>query len=368
LICLLKKKKLLKLFTLAAVCLIIVGVILLSNKDKVIDTLRIGTEVYEIELPEEVLLFERGNIGKPFAIEGTVGIRADKVQLAMISRSHQAEEFNWTDLTKHSGYPATFSGAFNLPEEPSILFVRSQRKHSARLGNPILIRPALIFVVAGQSNAAGGSDHLFISPSENGYFGDSGKHGISWRPGHDPDAIRGLGSVWPLVGDYFRNNFACAVGIINITIGGSSILEWQPGSEAFSHLITALKLTKETGFKAVLWHQGESDHKLTADRYQSSLENLISESRTASDLKSMPWLVATASLNGTEISESVREGQLNTLNTANNIFPGPDTDVLNGENRDSLAHVHFTKTGTELAATLWIKSIEDFLENQPAHK
>ena len=146
-----------------------------------------------------------------------------------------------------------------------------------------------------------------------------------------------------------------------MAVGGTRIEEWQPGNPYFNRFIEALELTKTIGLTAVLWHQGESDHPLSQQAYLDYLQNIITTSRSQSKLPDIPWLVATASLQEHKISEEIREAQQETIDPSNNIFPGPDTDVIGMEHRDSIFEVHFTREGNLQAAELWLDSLDTFL-------
>jgi hypothetical protein len=152
------------------------------------------------------------------------------------------------------------------------------------------------------------------------------------------------------------------VGFINVAVGGSNLAEWYPGTPYFDRLVEALELTKATGLTAVLWHQGESDHHLSAQAYNENLENIVQSSRVLSKLPDSPWLVAVASLQSHIISEDIRKGQQDTIDISKHIFSGPDTDVIGMEHRDTKFEVHFTREGNVLASKLWVEALDAFMK------
>src|SRR4051812_4852850 len=87
--------------------------------------------------------------------------------------------------------------------------------------------------------------------------------------------------------------------------------------EAYAMLVARMKSVGVQGFRAVLWHQGESDanqndatRTLPGKLYREYLQNIIHESRRAIGWDA-PWFVAQASyhLAGDEGSDDIRAAQ-----------------------------------------------------------
>ena len=101
------------------------------------------------------------------------------------------------------------------------------------------------------------------------------------------------------------------------------------------------------GFRAVLWHQGESDTGMNPDEYDRKMTTLIQASRQAAGWD-VPWFVAqvptTTPSDGP--SASTREAQKK-LWDSGVALEGPDTDTLTGDNRDNNDQgIHFSAEGS----------------------
>lgn len=343
----------------------VLGCAALVFKQELVTFLRLGTQLDDISIPKNILLLEEKEIGKTFKVNGIVGLRAMGVEVAMVPRINGYEPIEWENAVFTKTYPKTFEWEFNIPEKPQLLYVKPYRWDSHRLASPVLVRPALLFIIIGQSNASGASEHISVSATDNVYYGSLGEKGIDWRPAHDPGGLNARGSVWPLVGHELQQRHNTAVGFINLAVGGTSIDQWQPGGEFYQNLLDALSWSESIGLTAILWHQGESDHHLSEEAYASKLENLIVSSRSANNHPKTPWLISTASLSMDAVSEALRTAQKEVVDPDNYIFPGPDTDVIGTEHRDAKYQAHFTREGNLLASDLWVTAIESFLSSNP---
>ena len=76
--------------------------------------------------------------------------------------------------------------------------------------------------------------------------------------------------------------------------------EWQSTGQLFDTMVDRMKQLGARGFRAVLWHQGESDahqapgHDITAAQYRQMMVRVITASRNQAGWD-MPWFVAQAS-------------------------------------------------------------------------
>lgn len=148
---------------------------------------------------------------------------------------------------------------------------------------------------------------------------------MSWRLADDPQpgASGGGGSFIPALGDTLVEKFNVPIGIIACGIGATSVREWLPkdstfpnpptiesrvvklpsgewasNGDAFAMFVSRMMSLGPNGFRAVLWHQGESDanqrdesRTLLGELYREYLEKLISASRR--EIKwDAPWFVA----------------------------------------------------------------------------
>ena len=250
-----------------------------------------------------------------------------------------------------------------------------------------------VFVVAGQSNSANhGAEKQSTKTGLVTTF-----DGKRWRLSADPQpgASGGAGSFLPPFGDAIAERFKVPVGFVACGIGASSVREWLPkgarfpnpptildrvqqlpGGEweskgqAFVMFTGRLKQLGPQGFRAVLWHQGESDanqkdptRTLPGKLYRQYLEQLIRDSRRELGWDA-PWFVAQVSYHvpGDEASPDIRAAQQ--LLWADGLAnEGPDTDALKGEYRENNGQgVHFNGRGLREHAVRWVEKVAPWLE------
>ena len=248
-----------------------------------------------------------------------------------------------------------------------------------------------VFVVAGQSNSANhGAEKQNPATGRVATF-----DGKRWRLSADPQpgASGGSGSFLPPFGDALAERFKVPVGFLACGIGATSVREWLPkgakfpnpptitdrvqplpGGEwegqAFAMFTARTKQLGPRGFRAVLWHQGESDanqkdptRTLPGKLYRQYLEQLIRDSRRELGWD-VPWFVAQASYHvpGDEASPEIRAAQ-KSLWTDGLANEGPDTDALKGEYRENNGQgVHFNGRGLREHAARWVEKVAPWLE------
>ena len=224
-----------------------------------------------------------------------------------------------------------------------------------------------VYIVAGQSNAAGWSESLFLGSSYNVRLGSMNGGRIQWRKADDPQMVLGGGSVWPIVGQELSARTGVPVGFINVAEGGSSIREWQKGGRLYARLLQALQATRPYYVRAILWAQGESDSLLTSEQYAHYLGALIEGINE--DLQSgqyaVPWVVARSSYNKGKVFDGPRDG-VDAVVRSGLAQSGPDTDLLGPEHREA-DNLHFNAKGTRAAAALWAEVlVEDYAAAEQA--
>src|SRR5262249_50711532 len=132
-----------------------------------------------------------------------------------------------------------------------------------------------VFVIAGQSNATNCGEEQ-QKPQSGLVSSFAGDH---WQPADDPQPgvhdKTGGGSPWPAFGDALVEKSHVPGGIASTGHSGSSVRAWQPGGELYNHMMNRIRQLGTQGFRAVLWHQGESDVGMTADEYAKQLTNVI---------------------------------------------------------------------------------------------
>ncbi len=252
-----------------------------------------------------------------------------------------------------------------------------------------------VFVVAGQSNSANHGAEKLSTQTERVVTVD----GKAWQLCRDPQpgaSGRG-GSFLPPFGDAIAQRFGVPVGFIACGIGGSSVREWLPkgsrfpnpptverrvqqlpsgewesNGDAFTNFVARMQQIGPRGFRAVLWHQGESDanqkdptRTLPGNLYREYLEKVIRESRRAIGWEA-PWFVAQVSYHvpGDEASPDIRAAQAS-LWRDGIALEGPDSDALKGDLRENGGQgVHFSGSGLREHAARWVEKVAPWLDAQ----
>jgi hypothetical protein len=185
------------------------------------------------------------------------------------------------------------------------------------------------------------------------------------------------------------------IGFIPCGIGATSVREWLPTGITFPNPPTILSRVRKTAdgqwesdgkayamlvkrmgsvpaFRAVLWHQGESDanqkdatRTLPGKLYATYLTQLIQRAQQDSR-RPASWFVAQVSYHGpTDVgSEDIRGAQAS-LWKAQVALEGPDSDALRGELRDGGGKgVHFSGEGLKAHAHAWAEKLIPWIAAQ----
>jgi hypothetical protein len=252
-----------------------------------------------------------------------------------------------------------------------------------------------VFVIAGQSNSANYGEER--QTTQSGFV--AAFDGSSWRPANDPQPGAGgtRGSFIPPFGDALNSRLGVPIGIVAMGIGSTSVREWLPPGtrltrlptitrnvitnhagqwEAAGHIFTKfanrMKQLGPRGFRAVLWHQGESDANqadpqctLPGDQYRDALETLIRATRKEAGWE-IPWFVAQASYHSPDDpgSPDIRAAQ-KALWDSGVALEGPDTDKLTGDLREKAGRgVHLSAKGLREHGRLWAEKVGPWIETQ----
>lgn len=245
-----------------------------------------------------------------------------------------------------------------------------------------------IFVIAGQSNSANyGEGKLTLQSDRVAAF-----DGAKWQIANDPQprAKGRNGSFVPAFGDALVAKLDVPIGIVACGVGGTSVREWLPKGALFPHpptiesrveqnadgqwsskgeaydaLVSQMKELGPHGFRAVLWHQGESDanqkdptRTLPGALYREYLEKLIRDSQNDIGWQA-PWIVAqtTYHVPGDESSPDIRAAQAS-LWKDGIAGEGPDTDTLKGDMRERNGQgVHFSVKGLRAHGQMWAEKV-----------
>jgi autotransporter-associated beta strand protein len=213
-----------------------------------------------------------------------------------------------------------------------------------------------VYLTAGQSNSAN-----YGEPSNNTDDRVSAMDFSTgaWTLASDPmpGADGSTGSVWTRLGPLLTSAENVPVGFVCVGIGGSMVSQWvPPSSEGYVKLKAAAQAFPASGFRAVLWHQGESDSlaSTTPADYQTRLQSIIAQVRTDSGW-TMPWYVAEASFHPASTlvqEEPVVAGQRRVMHADPLVFAGPATDDFHREGK-LFDTVHFNAAGLTDHAQQW---------------
>ena len=217
-----------------------------------------------------------------------------------------------------------------------------------------------------------------------------------WQLAIDPQPGAGGrgGSIMPLLGDALSEKLNLPIGIIAYGQGGTSVREWLPQGSRFPNpptvenkvrkikdgeweslgkiypgFIERMKAFGKNGFRAVLWHQGESDanqkdptRTLSGPLYEKYLTQLIVKTRKDIEWDVL-WFVAQATYHvpGDEADPNIRAAQASLWRNGV-ALEGPDTDQLKGKLRERDGQgVHFSGPGLEAHADAWFEKVSPWL-------
>jgi hypothetical protein len=352
-----------------------------------------------LDLPLEWQVSQRNAQGRAeLKVEGTVPTNAALIEAkAELGGGMRGKAIEWTVVAQGAQIRnGRFSGRLRLAAggwySLKVRF-RKSADDPAVVGEAAVEHVAVgdLFVVAGQSNSSNhGAEKQKTKTGLVAAF--DGKH---WQLANDPQpgASGDAGSFMPPFGDAMAGRFQVPIGIIACGIGATSVREWLPEGakfpnpptlegrvrqlpsgeweskgEAFQMFTARMKQLGPGGFRAVLWHQGESDGEqpdpkrtLPGNLYRQYLEQLIGDSRKEIGWDA-PWFVALVSSHGGDGVPDIRAAQ-KSLWDGGLALEGPDSDALRGDLRDG---VHFSDKGLREHGARWAEKVAPWLEQQSA--
>lgn len=228
-----------------------------------------------------------------------------------------------------------------------------------------------VFLISGQSYAAGAND-------ERMRIDDSLERTVlldyqtkAWRTAHDPfPHVDDGGTIWPPFANLIQPLLRVPVGLCNVAVGGTASRQWLPGEPLFQRFLDGGNALG--WFRFVLWQQGESDvieHIPTAT-YVDRLLTIRTE--LAKQWGFDPaWLPAKSTIHPTVYNVPVDEARIRAaiaeLWTKPGFYPGPDTDILDGENRGGpMSRRHFSPIGQRRAGLMWLAAVWSALNTEAA--
>ena len=257
-----------------------------------------------------------------------------------------------------------------------------------------------VFVVSGQSNSTNyGEVRQVIETGMVSTFS-----GESWRPANDPQPgvqdNSKKGSFIPAFGDALYRKYGVPIGVASVGHGSTSVRQWLPAGTPVevmptkeSYVIRGKDGTLVSdgtlfngmmarideldgqpgmhGFRAVLWHQGESDshqpaaHDISAETYGRMMRQVILATRKQAGWD-IPWFVAEATYHTPDDMSCppIRAAQ-RSLWESGVALEGPDTDTLTMQYRQNKGKgVHFNDAGLKAHGLLWARAVEVYLDKE----
>jgi hypothetical protein len=251
-----------------------------------------------------------------------------------------------------------------------------------------------VFVVSGQSNATNYGEVRQVTETRMVVAFD----GSSWRIANDPQPgvqdHSHKGSFIPAFGDALYRKYHVPIGVADVGHGSTSVRQWLPAGypvyvmptmtkfvsrnaqgqlvfdgTLFNGMMQRIHQLGKHGFRALLWHQGESDsqqppsHNISATMYRKMMVELIKASRKDAGWN-IPWIVAEATYQPkTGLTPSIEAAQRRLWHKGL-AMEGPNTDTLGPEWRQNHGMgVHFSSEGLRKHGQLWAQAVEAYMDS-----
>jgi len=284
-------------------------------------------------------------------------------------------------------------------------FYRVEIKAITSVGQPTLVTvPNVgvgeVFVISGQSNSTNSGE--VPQKTQSGMV--TSFNGTQWSLANDPQPgtqdNSQKGSFIPSFGDALYRRYRVPIGIASVGHGSTSVRQWLPADTSIHVMPTMTRFVRTNpdgtlvsdgtlfagmmlrihqlddsqlgvhGFRALLWHQGESDshqtpeHDIDANTYRTMMITLIHQSRKDAGWD-FPWFVAQASYHtpSDPSCPPIRAAQ-RSLWQSDLAIEGPDTDTLTAPYRQNGGKgTHFNDIGLKVHGLLWADAVSLYLDN-----
>jgi|GEM_PF-4582369 len=333
-----------------------------------------------VTTPKEMAVIQRNGEDKGnISVTGKVAVDGDIIEAILYSGEMQIAS---QQIQVQSD--RTFEGALTANAGGWYKLVLTLKKDNASIGRKTISKVGIgdVFIIAGQSNSANYAQKRMQAEDDRivAYNPNSDVWGVANDPqpiiedGTDQAGmeVRTRGSTWPAMTNELIKHTNVPIGLYSCGRGASTIDMWQPKylddpaesnnpqsqKMLYRRIRQAIELLKPTGFKAILWHQGDSEpSNVTAQMYVDSLNNIIEQSRIDAGFE-VPWLIAKASWGYTmpdDRVELIGNAQEGMADKQRKIFKGADTNQFTQGYR--VDDWHFNSAGQINAGRKWAEAI-----------
>jgi len=347
--------------------------------------------------PLDYQVFQRsGALKGRVEIRGAAHLPADRIEARLTGNSLKGPlPGNWVRMHLDKASGAFHASLSTVPGGFYQLQVRALRAQ-APVAEATVAHVGIgeVFVISGQSNSTNYGE--VRQTTETGMV--VAFSGRSWQIANDPQPgvqdSSSKGSFIPAFGDALYRRYHVPIGIAAVGHGSTSVRQWLPAGEPvyvmptmtrfvthnaagelvsdgtlFNGMMARIHQLGKHSFRAMLWHQGESDahqpegHQITAAQYRQMMVELMRASRKSAGWK-FPWIVAEATYHSpSDPSDPELVQAQRSLWRRGLAIEGPDTDSLGSEYRQNHgAGVHFSDRGLKAHGMLWAKAVEQYLD------
>ncbi|HVU46038.1 MAG TPA: sialate O-acetylesterase [Terracidiphilus sp.] len=356
-----------------------------------------ATVLISLASPLDYQVFQRSTRLKgSVEVRGKADVAADSAQARLTGTSLAGPlTGGWVRL-HFSKATGEFRGSLaTIPGGFYELDVRLLRAHAqVAATNVAHVGVGEVFVIAGQSNSTNYGE--VRQTTQTGMV--AAFSGNAWQIADDPQPgvqdNSSKGSFIPAFGDALYREYHVPIGIAAVGHGSTSVRQWLPAGTPIAVMPTMTKFIMRNedgkltcdgtlfngmmqrihrlgrhGFRALLWHQGESDahqkpgHQIDGATYRQMMIKLIRDSRRQAGWN-FPWIVAEATYHSpADASDPDIEQAQQSLWRSGIALEGPNTDALGSEYRQNHGTgVHFSGAGLKAHGELWAQAVEHYLD------